>query len=399
MKKLGDWTSHKIFNFVHQNNLVYNTCWEDPRLDRVALELTENDTILMITSAGCNALDYVLDQPKHIHAVDMNPRQNALLELKKAGIRALDFETFFQVFGRGHHPDFQALYRDQIRAELPSEHRAYWDKKTSYFVKGKLRPSFYFHGSSGAFARMLYFYINQRKLRDVLIMLFNAQTLEEQHTIYHEHIREAFWTRPLRRMMRLDSTLSMLGVPRPQRQQIEKTYEGGIAKFIEDCVETVFTLVPTIDNYFWWLYVTGEYHPQRCPEYLREENFNRLKGGLIDRISTHTSTIHDFLEAHDGEITRYVLLDHMDWLSAAARDILAREWQAIVDRSAANARLLWRSGGLEVDFIDPIKVNHQGQSVAVGELLTYQADMAADLHGRDRVGTYGSFYIADLVTA
>jgi hypothetical protein len=38
--------------------------------------------VVMITSAGCNALDYVLDLPAEIHAVDVNSRQNALLQLK-----------------------------------------------------------------------------------------------------------------------------------------------------------------------------------------------------------------------------------------------------------------------------------------------------------------------------
>ena len=33
---VGDWFSGLCFNVVHRNNLVYNTCWEDPRLDRVA---------------------------------------------------------------------------------------------------------------------------------------------------------------------------------------------------------------------------------------------------------------------------------------------------------------------------------------------------------------------------
>src|SRR3569623_569351 len=73
--KLSDWFSSTCFNMVHQKNLVYNTCWEDPRLDHVALQLSPDDNVLVITSAGCNALDYVLKAPKHVYAVDMNPRQ------------------------------------------------------------------------------------------------------------------------------------------------------------------------------------------------------------------------------------------------------------------------------------------------------------------------------------
>ena len=53
------------------------------------LELGPDDNVLVITSAGCNALDYALAGPRHVYAVDLNPRQNALLELKKAAIRAL----------------------------------------------------------------------------------------------------------------------------------------------------------------------------------------------------------------------------------------------------------------------------------------------------------------------
>ena len=98
---ISEWAGGQFFKLVHGHNLVYNTCWEDPRLDRQALKLTADDTILVITSAGCNALDYALAGPKQVVAVDMNPRQNALLDLKLAGIRNLQYEDFFAMFGEG----------------------------------------------------------------------------------------------------------------------------------------------------------------------------------------------------------------------------------------------------------------------------------------------------------
>ena len=60
MKKIGDWISGRVFQAVHGRNLVYNTCWEDPRLDKIALELGPSDNLLVITSAGCNSLSYAL---------------------------------------------------------------------------------------------------------------------------------------------------------------------------------------------------------------------------------------------------------------------------------------------------------------------------------------------------
>ena len=35
----------KIFNHVHGNNLVYNICWEDPRIDHQMLNLGPDDNV------------------------------------------------------------------------------------------------------------------------------------------------------------------------------------------------------------------------------------------------------------------------------------------------------------------------------------------------------------------
>ncbi|MCA9224547.1 MAG: DUF3419 family protein, partial [Planctomycetales bacterium] len=154
-----DWMSGRVFKFVHGNNLVYNTCWEDPRLDRVALELGPSDNVLVITSAGCNALDYALTGPNHVHAVDMNPRQNSLLELKLAGIKHLEFDDFFRMFGQGYLPNAARTYQQKLRPHLSTWAQSYWDNWIKFFNHPR-RP-FYFRGTSGAFARLINVYINR----------------------------------------------------------------------------------------------------------------------------------------------------------------------------------------------------------------------------------------------
>jgi S-adenosylmethionine-diacylglycerol 3-amino-3-carboxypropyl transferase len=54
---LSDRIDHSVFNAIYSRSLVYNTCWEDPAVDRIALDLKPDDTLLVITSAGCNVLD------------------------------------------------------------------------------------------------------------------------------------------------------------------------------------------------------------------------------------------------------------------------------------------------------------------------------------------------------
>jgi len=385
------------FKLIHGSNLVYNTCWEDPRLDRVALELGPRDTVVMITSAGCNALDYALVGPRHIFCVDMNPRQNALLQLKQAAIRELDYEDFFQLFGRGRHKNFREMYAGRLRRHLSPRSRHYWDRHLRYFNGRGYRNSFYFEGTAGLVARLMNTYINRRKgLREELELLLEAKTVAEQREIYDRSLRPFLRGRVLKMLLGRDTTMSLLGVPRQQREQVEKHYGGGIAEFIEDCLETVFAKLPIHDNYFWRVYLKGEYTAECCPEYLKPDNFAALKGGLVDKVTTHTNTVEGFLRTAKVPITRFVLLDHMDWLSANRRAWLESEWQAIIDRAAPKARVLFRSGGMKVEYVDPIRVKIDGKKKRVGDMLTYHTDLANELHQKDRVHTYGSFYIADL---
>ncbi|MCY2967998.1 MAG: BtaA family protein [Planctomycetota bacterium] len=393
--KLQDRFSNFWFQLVHQHNLVYNTCWEDPRLDRVALDTGPDDEILVITSAGCNALDYALTEPRKVHCVDMNPRQNALLALKLAGIRSLGHEDFFSLFGMGATERYRELYEDALRPQLHGFARRYWDRNIKFFRKNRGRSSFYFHGTAGYFARTINRYVDRvLRIREGVERILNARSVEEQQEIYNRELKSVVWNRLVRWFVGRDTTLSLLGVPRPQRQQVENTYEGGIATFIEDCVESVFTKLPLHDNYFWRVYLTGHYTTSCCPEYLRRENFEKLKGGLVDRIEVHTNSVAGFLKQGGTPIHRFVLLDHMDWLSTYRIDWLRDEWQALVDRAAPDAKFLWRSGGTNTDFIDPLRVNYQGRERAVGDLLTYDRELADRLHPLDRVHTYGHFSIA-----
>lgn len=391
--------SRAAFNLVHGRNLVYNQCWEDPRLDREALQLGPQDNLVVITSAGCNALDYALAGTGRVYAVDMNFRQNAVLELKKSGLKNLDYASFFKLFGEGCLPDWKDAYPQKLRPSLPHDAQKFWDRHGNFFSGKGRRPSYYFRGTSGLFAWIINGYINRlARIRKPVDELLEARTVAEQQEIFARHdLKKKLFKPLLRWLLGKDATMAMLGVPRSQREQLDRDYPGGTAQFIEDRVETVFANLPLQDNYFWRVYLTGKYTPDCCPEYLKEANFEALKGGVADRVTTHTDSLLGFLEKHDGQISRYVLLDHMDWLYANYKEILNTEWQAIVDRAAPGTKIIWRSACLNVDFVDPIEVTRDGRKQRLGDLLRYNRDLAARLHPIDRVNTYGSFYIADLL--
>ena len=182
-----------LFRFLYSRSLVYNTCWEDPAVDRQALRLGRDDRVLVITSAGCNALDYALEEPAHIVAVDSNPRQTALLELKLAAIRHLSFEDMFALFGRGWHPDFPTLYRGALRPDLCPFAREFWDAHGHWF--SRRGGTLYTHGLSGLVARAVQWRLAASPaLGEAARALFDQPDLESQRRHYLAEVRPRFWT-------------------------------------------------------------------------------------------------------------------------------------------------------------------------------------------------------------
>ena len=134
------------------------------------------------------------------------------------------------------------------------------------------------------------------------------------------------------------------------------------------------------------LRASGRYSRACCPEYLKPAQFAALKGGLVERVSTHTLTITDFLRAHEGRISRFVLLDHMDWMSSYYPEALAEEWSAIFDKAAPGARILLRSAHSRPPYLERLRAG----------ALHFQHELAHTLQAHDRVHTYPGFVIADV---
>ncbi|MHC1788465.1 BtaA family protein [Solidesulfovibrio sp.] len=374
-----------FFGFVHGNRLIYNTCWEDPRLDRRLLGLSPDSRVVVITSAGDNALDYLLDDPAGVACVDLNFRQNALLELKRALFAHGTFEELFSFFGQGGGPACAGIYA-RVRRHLPAYAAGFWDKNSSYFKVGRLSRSFYYHGASGAvafaFSRLLS--LVKPRLRREIPRLLAAATPEEQRRVYAA-IEPVFWDRLSRWLVGRPAVMALLGVPRPQIGLIRDSHPGGLEGFVRDKVRRVFTESPMAENYFWRVYMTGRYTRECCPEYLKKANFEIIRERL-PRLSTHTDSLSGFLRDSPGPYSHFVLLDHQDWLAHHDPAALGEEWDRIFAAAAPGARILMRSAGLDVSFVPgPAR-----------QRLRFFPELTEPLHAADRVGTYGSQHLAEV---
>ena len=385
-EKIKKYAHDKMFGMVHSSRLVYNTCWEDPRLDRRMLDIGPESRVVVITSAGDNALDYLLDSPRSVDCVDVNYRQNALLELKKALFKHADHDALFEFFGRGGSDKCLGLYAD-IRFKMPKFAQDFWDRNISYFQPGLVKKSFYYRGTSGIVAWSFSRFMSLVKpgLRYKMDRLLHAGSLDEQREIF-ESLEPEFWDRISCWIVSRPSTMALLGVPRPQITLITNDYPGGLEGFVRDKVRRVFTELPVTENYFWRVYLYGEYSPDCCPEYLKKENFQRIRT-VIDRLGVHTSTVSEFLNSSDEKYNRFILLDHQDWLAWNAPEALREEWELILEKSEPGAMVLMRSAGMDVSFV-PVDIRSN---------LRFFPEITEPLHCQDRVGTYGSQHLAEVL--
>jgi len=354
---------------------------------------------MTISSAGCNALAFLLENPKHIYLVDKNPCQNALVEMKIAAIKNLDYELFWKMFGDGLLPEFSTKYYSKLRHDLSPESQQFWDAKAFYFDGTGMKHSFYWRGTTGTFAWFVSWYIRLIPgLHNALHQLFAAKTVEEQHAIYHKLVSPKFWNGFITVLIKCELNLSWIGVPIPQQQLLSKTAGGStvaIGHWLQRQMEIVCSKLPIHENYFWWVYLNGKYTKDCCPDYLKEENFARLKAS-IGKISITTDTITEFLRKNpEIKISTYILLDHMDWM-VEKPDILTDEWNAIFENATQNPKFLWRSAAPDTEFVLDTKVTYQGKNTQLRDVLEMDQETAVRLHALDRVHTYSSLHIAAL---
>ena len=117
-----------------KNEYIYAFTWEDPRVDRRLLKIRDNDVVLCVTSAGDNVLDYLYNaNPRRIHAVDLNPTQNHLLELKIAAFRSLPYAQVWKMFGQGRFPTFRETLIAKLSPHMSSQACQYWLNHASIF--------------------------------------------------------------------------------------------------------------------------------------------------------------------------------------------------------------------------------------------------------------------------
>lgn len=366
-----------LFKYFIKDKIIFNSSWEDPAIDRKLLDLDNSSEILTITSAGDNILDYLIDSPKSITSVDLNPAQTALAELKLSIIKLGDYNTLFGLFGIGKFKQFAELLHS-LKPDLSKFSYEFWLQHKKYF-ESKL--SFYHYGTSGMIARGFHYHQKlSPKLRKLVLELANSKNLTGQHRKYKELESMLFDNWLARLLLNNRFALSLFGIPDQQNELVIKhNVYHNMYKFIVGSLSTVFKEFELSENYFWYLYINGNYSKETCPNYLKEENFSLLKQN-INNIRLITDTFYNVLKnSEDNSFSHIILLDHFDWFWKD-NDTQLKVWKQIKRVAKPNAKILFRSAASNRNYLIP-EIQHE---------IEYRDDLVQGLTNRGRVGTYGS---------
>ncbi|MBK9165128.1 MAG: BtaA family protein [Acidobacteria bacterium] len=376
---------------------VYNQIWEDPRVDIEALAIDEDSRILTISSGGCNALNYLLEGPQSVTAVDLNRHHIYLLELKAVAARYLPGqESFFAFFGRGKGPRTGSDYLKYIAPHLSREARIFWESNTllgslafgdriSFFRNAGL----YEHSRNGYFLR--FFHWLSRRLGCDPKAVLAATSIEEQERLFEEKIGPFFESSLIKLIGRLPVTLFGLGIPPQQYEELKKDQvEGGsIIDIYRERAHRLACGFPIDENYFAWQAFGRRYDTENrkaLPEYLKEENFETLRaniGRLSPKVIAATVEIR---KNASGTYNRFVFLDAQDWMNA---EQMTELWTAIAERAEPGARIIFRTAGAASPLEEALPPELLGR-------FEYHRELSAELFKQDRASIYGGFHLYEL---
>ncbi|MBX3288696.1 MAG: BtaA family protein [Acidobacteria bacterium] len=376
---------------------VYNQIWEDPRVDIEALKIDGDSRILTISSGGCNAMNYLLEGPESVTAVDLNKHHIDLLELKAAAARHLpSHRAFFEFFGEGKGSDTGPNYLRYIARNLSREARDFWESNTAFgkFLYGDRIAFFagaglYDHSRNGYFLR--FFHRFARLLGCDPEAILKAKGLEERERIYEEKIKPFFDSRLIKTIGKLPITLFGLGIPPQQYDELKRDLEEGrtVIDIYEERTRRLACGFPIDDNYFAWQAFGRRYdtvNRKALPEYLKEENYEVLRGH-IDRLETRVASATDVIrESPFGAFNRFVFLDAQDWMNA---DTMTELWTMIAERAESGSRIIFRTAGAASPLDDALPPELLGR-------FTYKQDLSSELFKKDRASIYGGFHLYTL---
>ncbi len=354
-------------------DVLYAQCWEDPELDRIAFKIKPGDTVFSITSGGCNALAFLVDDPERVICLDMNKYQNYLLRLKISAFKSLSYNELLEFMGV--HPSERRLRLfEKIKPLLNDHEQSYWSTKGSDIERGIIhcgRYERYMHLLSRLFSLLVG--------RSVIRRLYDTSGREERLDLFEKRWENLRW-RWFCRIFLSRAFASMLF-----DKAFYRYLEPGFSfeKYYRARVRKAVTELPLEQNYFLAYILLGNYYKDNLPVYLKRENYDIIRK-RADRINIITSGCLDYFRILEtGTISRFNFTNIFEWMAPDEFSTLLKETIRVA-----------RNGAI-ITYRNHLVTRKRPESLA--DQIYPDEKLSAELNGRDLSFIYKAYVVEQIV--
>ena len=312
--------------------LLFGMSWEDPASDRLALQIQPGESVVTIGSGGCNTLALLLEDPGGIFAVDINPCQSHLLELKRAAIRRLDFDDLHAFLGLKQTKNRADMFQS-LASALSAPALAYWRSRPSAIEGGVVYQGRY-ERFLRHFRRLLRLTQGTKRIEG----LFKCQSLEDQRC-YFDRVWNTVQWRTLFQLLFNKHVLARRGLSADYFH-----FDDGSASFADSFFQRsrrAIRHIPIATNYFLAQYLLGWYtSPDSAPAYLQKESFPIIRQRL-NRIEIITGDLKVWLAGRPANSIDRVSLSNICELMNTGET--ARTFEQVARTARPGARICFRN--------------------------------------------------------
>ena len=362
-------TNKKFSNSKVFRDILYAQCWEDPELDRVAFKIKPEDTVFSITSGGCNAMSFLLDDPEKVICLDMNRYQNYLLSLKINAFKTLTYTETIEFFGVQSSTRRWELF-EKIKPVLPEDEQLYWSSKKVDISRGIIH--------CGRYERFMH--LLQRIFRiligsEIINDLFNSSSPEERKILFDRRWNNFRWK--LFCKLFLSRPFASLLFDKEFYKYIEPSFS--FEKYYRSAVRRAVTELPVKENYFLAYILLGNYYKKSVPAYLKEENYDFIRS-RVDRIKQVTSGCLEYFKSLPaGTISKFNFTNIFEWMSIPEFSLLLKETFRVAKNEAV------------ITYRNHLVTRFRPESVA-GQIIQ-DTKLSVELHKRDMSFIYRGYVV------
>lgn len=297
------------------SRLSYSIGNEDWSAESQALQIKPTDRVLCITASGDRPLHAVLDGSQDVVAIDANPTQNYLFELKREAIRSLDYDEYLNFLGI--NPGNNRLKQlNKLIEKMEATSADYWKKNKKMIEKGVIYQGFFEKWIKAA--SYLLRFLRGKKIKG----LFAVKTLDEQRRFLKAEWN-TYWWRKLFDIV-LTPWLMKLTINDPALYSFvdpNKKLSDFVYDRLDNCLNNHLAKENYLVSYIFRGYITEE----SWPPYLTKEGCKKIKTGL-DRIKWQTIDLLSYLKSSpDNSIDCFSLSDVASYISQSDFEVLMGE--------------------------------------------------------------------------